>query len=131
MMSSSGSADFLVSYTAEDRDWAEWIASHLGALGYAYVLQEPPSGPGLDPFHAADAAAAAGQDVIVILSYAFIDSLHASGAADRGHLQGPGRAISVSNAASLPCCAFSSRASGRQDRGSSPAASCASGERCR
>ena len=95
MMSSSGSADFLVSYTAEDRDWAEWIASHLGALGYAYVLQDPPSGPGLDPFHAADAAVAAGQDVIVILSYAFIDSLRASGAADRGHLQGPGRAISV------------------------------------
>ena len=35
--------DFLVSYT-EDRDWAEWIASHLEALGYGYALEEPPSG---------------------------------------------------------------------------------------
>ena len=87
--------DFLVSYTGEDRDWAEWIASHLGALGYAYALQEPPSGAGADPFRAADEAVASGQDVIVILSYAFVNALRASGAAEGGHLEGPGRAVTV------------------------------------
>src|SRR4051794_9096905 len=95
MTSSNGTVDFLVSYTLEDRDWAEWIASHLGALGYSYALQEPPSGPGIDPFREAGAATAAGQDVILILSLAFVEALLTSGAPLGDRLPGPGRALSV------------------------------------
>ena len=87
--------DFLVSYTAEDRDWAEWIASHLGALGYAYGLEDPPSGPGADPLAVAEHAVGRGQHVIVIVSSAFVEALRASGAPQAHRLVGSGRPVAV------------------------------------
>ncbi|MDH4143907.1 MAG: hypothetical protein OEY23_01910, partial [Acidimicrobiia bacterium] len=87
--------DFLVSYVAEDRDWAEWIASHLGALGYGYRLQHPPTTPGDDPFAPIVSATAAGEDVVAVLSLAFVESLRASGAPEDGRLRGPGSVATV------------------------------------
>jgi hypothetical protein len=34
-----GSADFFVSYTGEDRRWAEWIAWQLEDAGYSVRIQ--------------------------------------------------------------------------------------------
>lgn len=95
MSRGDGPVDFLVSYAADDRDWAEWIASHLGALGYGYRLQDPPTGPTDDPFDAINEATATGQDVLVVLSLALLESVRASGAVTTNRLTGPGRIAAV------------------------------------
>ncbi|MPY93198.1 MAG: tetratricopeptide repeat protein, partial [Acidimicrobiia bacterium] len=87
--------DFLVSYTVEDRDWAEWIASHLGSLGYSYALQDPPTPADGDPLAAAVGATAEGDDVIIVLSGALADAAARSGVPTSGRLRGPGRAVVV------------------------------------
>ena len=95
MSRGDGPVDFLVSYAADDRDWAEWIASHLGALGYGYRLQDPPTGLTEDPFEAINAATATGQDVLVVLSLALLESVRSSGAEVSNRLKGPGRIAAV------------------------------------
>jgi hypothetical protein len=69
-------ADFFVSYTSADRDWAEWIAWQLEADGYRVVFQEWDFIPGYDWGHGMQHASATAERLVAVLSAAYLQSVH-------------------------------------------------------
>ncbi|MCC6437980.1 MAG: hypothetical protein IT196_23355, partial [Acidimicrobiales bacterium] len=65
-------APFVIGCTHDDRDWAEWVASHLDGLGYPYQFADPflPTGPAAIG-QVADWRAS-GVDLVVIASDALL-----------------------------------------------------------
>jgi hypothetical protein len=69
-------ADVFVSYTSADRAWAEWIAWQLEAEGYMVVVQAWDVAAGRDWLHALQHATSTAQRVVVVLSAAYLQSVH-------------------------------------------------------
>jgi hypothetical protein len=69
-------ADFFVSYTSADRAWAEWIAWQLEAEGYMVVVQAWDVTAGRDWLHEMQHATSTAQRVVVVLSPAYLQSIH-------------------------------------------------------
>jgi TIR domain len=69
-------ADFFVSYTSADRAWAEWIAWQLEADGYQVVVQAWDFTPGRDWAHEMQQATTTAEQVIAVLSAAYLQSGH-------------------------------------------------------
>jgi hypothetical protein len=69
-------ADFFVSYTSADRDWAEWIAWQLEADGYRVVFQGWDFIPGYDWGHEMQHATATAERLVAVLSAAYLQSVH-------------------------------------------------------
>lgn len=61
-------ADFFISYTTADRDWAEWIAWQLEHAGYAVLLQAWDFVPGKDFIHEMEKATSGSRRTIALLS---------------------------------------------------------------
>jgi tetratricopeptide (TPR) repeat protein len=66
--------DFFVSYTANDRAWAEWIAWQLESAGHTTMLQEWDFGPGTDFVHEMQQATTTANRTIAVLSSAYFSS---------------------------------------------------------
>jgi tetratricopeptide (TPR) repeat protein len=69
--------DFFVSYTAADREWAEWIAWELEEAGYRTVLQAWDFAPGDNFVAEMQRASAQARSTIAVLSDAYLDSRYA------------------------------------------------------
>lgn len=69
-----GSADFFISYTAQDRQWAEWIAWQLETAGYTVVVQAWDFVPGQDFIHAMEQAISSSSATLAVLSDAYLTS---------------------------------------------------------
>src|SRR4051794_21234012 len=69
--------DVFVSYTASDRQWAEWIAWQLEDAGFTTVLQAWDFGAGRDWVHEMQRAASAARRTLTVLSEAYLRSAHA------------------------------------------------------
>ncbi|MCP3918415.1 MAG: TIR domain-containing protein [bacterium] len=69
--------DFFVSYTAADREWAEWIAWQLESEGYEVVIQAWDFQAGQNFVLNMDAALRATERLIAVLSAAYQDSVFA------------------------------------------------------
>ncbi|MGD9754677.1 MAG: hypothetical protein AB7W59_27110, partial [Acidimicrobiia bacterium] len=65
-------APFVIGCTYEDRDWADWIASHLEGLGYRYEFAEPLLPPGPAALTQVADWRDGGADLIVIASDALL-----------------------------------------------------------
>src|SRR3989338_4975052 len=68
--------DFFVSYTAEDRPWAEWIAWQLEEARYSTILQAWDFLPGTNFLLEMDRAARVARRTIAVLSAQYVDSLY-------------------------------------------------------
>lgn len=68
--------DFFVSYAAEDREWAMWIAATLEAAGYSVTLQDWDFRPGADWVHEMNRAVLGARRTIAVLSRNYMKSLH-------------------------------------------------------
>src|ERR1017187_1783461 len=66
--------DFFISYTAADRDWAEWIAWTLEESGYTTTIQAWDFGPGVDFILAMDLAAKECRQTLLVLSEDYLRS---------------------------------------------------------
>jgi tetratricopeptide (TPR) repeat protein len=66
--------DFFISYTSSDRDWAEWIAWQLEAVGYSTVLQDWDFRPGNDFVQEMQRATVHAKRIIAVLSTAYFGS---------------------------------------------------------
>ena len=67
-------ADFFVSYTGPDADWARWIAVELERAGYTTVSQVLDFRPGQDFVHEMHRAAASADRTVAVLSPAYFGS---------------------------------------------------------
>jgi Tfp pilus assembly protein PilF len=65
------SIDFFISYAADDRGWAEWIAWQLEAAGYRTALQAWDFAPGDDFVSQMAAALSGAKRILVVLSPAY------------------------------------------------------------
>ena len=86
--------EFLLTNAAADRDWATWVTNHLDAAGYA-SRQAPPALHGQDPLAIIETAQAAGQSIIVLISYDYLEAIEQSGAPTTGRCTGPGKTVLV------------------------------------
>ncbi len=64
----SDQAELLVSFVAEDRDWADWVADQLGEFGRRYCILAPPVEPGPAALEAVARLRRAGTAQLVIAS---------------------------------------------------------------
>jgi hypothetical protein len=69
-------ANFFVSYTSVDRQWAEWIAWQLEAEGYVVVVQAWDFTPGRDWAHEMQSATSTAERVVAVLSPEYLQSGH-------------------------------------------------------
>ncbi|HKQ76363.1 MAG TPA: toll/interleukin-1 receptor domain-containing protein [Blastocatellia bacterium] len=60
--------DFFISYTAKDRQWAEWIAWQLEAAGFTSIIQAWDFGAGSDFIEEMDRASQKARRTIAVLS---------------------------------------------------------------
>jgi TIR domain len=70
--------DFFLSYTAADRDWAEWIAWTLGEAGYTIVVQAWDFRPGTDFVQAMYEALSSADTTIAIASSTYFQSSYST-----------------------------------------------------
>ena len=71
-------ADFFISYTQADREWAEWIATTLEGAGYSTLLQAWDFSPGSNFVIEMQKAAAGGRHTIAVLSPDYLNSAYAT-----------------------------------------------------
>jgi hypothetical protein len=74
VMSEGSARDFLISYTAADEAWAEWIAVNLDGAGYTTLLQAWDFRPGSDFVHQMQDATSNVARTIAVLSPAYLCS---------------------------------------------------------
>ena len=65
--------DFFVSYTADDRDWAVWVAYELESLGFSVHIQDWDFLPGSNFMEQIDRAAEGSRRTIAILSKRYLE----------------------------------------------------------
>ncbi|WP_261574612.1 FxSxx-COOH system tetratricopeptide repeat protein [Frankia gtarii] len=70
--------DFFVSYTESDQHWAEWIAWQLEEAGYRTVLQLWDFAAGSHLLQEVQRAIRGAKRTVVVLSTAYLDSIHAA-----------------------------------------------------
>ena len=70
--------DFFVSYTAADRQWAEWIAWELESAGFQCIVQAWDFRPGTDFIASMRDAMNRAQQTLVVLSPAYLQSKFAA-----------------------------------------------------
>ncbi len=75
---SSPTADFFISYTQADCEWAEWIAAILEQSGYSTVIQALDSSPGSNFIVKMHEAAAHARRTIAVLSPDYLNSAYAA-----------------------------------------------------
>jgi hypothetical protein len=73
---SLGARDFFISYTASDRQWAEWIAWRLEEADYTTVLQHWDFRPGRDWVHDMHTAISSARRTIAVLSPDYFQSVN-------------------------------------------------------
>jgi TIR domain len=66
--------DFFISYTAADRDWAEWIAWEVEQAHYSTILQAWDFRPGEDFVHEMQQTLASSERIIAVLSPSYMGS---------------------------------------------------------
>jgi hypothetical protein len=66
--------DFFISYTATDKQWAEWIAWQLEHAGYRTVIQAWDFRPGSNFVVEMDRAASSAKRTLIVLSPRFVES---------------------------------------------------------
>lgn len=66
--------DFLVSYTAEDLKWGEWIAWHLESAGHRVHLEAWDVVPGAHPVASLHEAVAGATRTVAVLTPAYLGS---------------------------------------------------------
>ena len=73
-----GGADFFVSYTRSDKDWAEWVGWVLEDAGYRVILQAWDFNPGAHFVAEMHRAAQRSRRTVAVLSKAYQESVFAS-----------------------------------------------------
>jgi TIR domain len=73
-MTRTGKWNFFVSYTKDDRVWAEWIASTLEAAGYRVLIQALDMVPGTNWVFAVDEGIRRAERTIAVTSKAYLES---------------------------------------------------------
>ncbi len=68
--------DFFISYTHEDKSWAEWIAWQLEYAGYSTILQAWDIRPGSNSILEMDNAAKLARRTIAVLSPHYLQALY-------------------------------------------------------
>ncbi|WP_239342315.1 toll/interleukin-1 receptor domain-containing protein, partial [Frankia sp. CiP3] len=68
--------DFLLSYAAEDRPWAEWLAWQLEAAGYRVLIEAWDLVPGSNRSAHVQRGALEAERTIAILSAAYLNSCY-------------------------------------------------------
>lgn len=76
--STSSSSDFFVSYTNEDRAWAEWIAWLLEEDGHTVLVQAWDFTPGANWVHTMRSGVTRATYTLVVLSDSYLNSTYAS-----------------------------------------------------
>jgi hypothetical protein len=66
--------DFFISYTGQDKPWAEWIAAQLDAAGYTIFFQAWDFRPGSNFVAEMDHAAKRAERTLLVLSPAYLES---------------------------------------------------------
>jgi hypothetical protein len=98
-MMGTGKWDFFVSYTKDDRTWAEWIAWTLEAAGYRVLIQAWDMVPGTNWVFAVDEGIRLAERTIAVASGAYLESdwarLEALGALHRDPLGRQRRLLTV------------------------------------
>ncbi len=69
--------DFFISYTGQDRQWAEWIAMQLEQTGYTLFIQAWDFRPGSNFVVEMDKAAKCAERTLIVLSPAYLESEYA------------------------------------------------------
>ncbi len=77
-MAINATADFFISYTRPDREWAEWIAWQLEQAGYKTAIQAWDFRPGQNFAVAMQEASVQAKRTIAVLSPAFFESRYTS-----------------------------------------------------
>jgi hypothetical protein len=78
MAEAKGHRDFFISYTATDRQWAEWIAYHLEEKGYSTIIQDWDFLPGSNFVLEMDKVIKRVERVIAVLSPEYLASQYGS-----------------------------------------------------
>ena len=66
--------DFFISYTSQDKPWAEWIAAQLDAAGYTFFFQDWDFRPGSNFVAEMDKATRQADRTLLVLSAAYLTS---------------------------------------------------------
>src|SRR5689334_12267798 len=74
-MTEPQTADFFISYTQKDRNWAEWIGWQLEAAGYSIIMQAWDFRPGSDFILEMQKATTTAKRTIAVLSTAYLEGM--------------------------------------------------------
>src|SRR4051812_21191211 len=75
-MTTAVKIDFFISYTSDDKDWAEWIYYELQAVGYSLLMQAADFHTGNNFVLSMDDALQRAARVILVLSDSFMDAVY-------------------------------------------------------
>lgn len=81
---------FFISYTALNRDWAEWIAWQLEAAGYRVLIQAWDFVPGAHWMSRMTDGVRGSERVLVVLSHAYLESVYGRAEWESAFQQDPG-----------------------------------------